>query len=110
MQQQLQIVNDAIDDVVGFQHGGLNNSLDTMIEVAKEYSRGRNEIQALRQSLDETQKVLTAKKSGQISLRELWSKKVELQESLRIVKDLEELMVSIFQTCSKHAMNISMFL
>jgi hypothetical protein len=66
-----------------------------MIEVAKEYSRGRNEIQALRQSLDETQKVLTAKKSGQISLRELWSKKVELQESLRIVKDLEELMVTV---------------
>ena len=45
---QLDTVNHVIEEVVSFQHGGLNNSLDTMIEVAKEYSRGRQVIQFLR--------------------------------------------------------------
>ena len=33
--------------------------------------------------------VLTSKRRGQIALKDLWFKKVELAESLRILKDLE---------------------
>eukprot|EP01034_Spumella_vulgaris_P039214 gene39214-48435_t len=62
-----------------------------MSDVVKEYSRGRQDIQGLRKSLVETQSVLTSKKSGQIPLKELWLKKVELEESLRIVRELETL-------------------
>jgi hypothetical protein len=80
--------------VVSFQHGGLNNSLDTMSEVIKEYNRSREEIKGLRKSLFETQTVLTSKKSGQITLKELWAKKVELKESLRMVRELEDMKVS----------------
>ena len=83
-----------------FQHGGLNNSVDTMSEVVREYTRGRDDIQGLRKSLFETQAVLTAKKVGQVPLKELWQKKVELQESLRMVKDLESLKVSVFKCCT----------
>jgi len=45
---QLDMVDHVIEEVVSFQHDGLNNSLDTIIEVAKEYSRGRQVIQFLR--------------------------------------------------------------
>ena len=83
-----------IEDVVKFQHGGLNNSVDTMSEVVREYTRGRDDILGLRKSLAETQAVLTAKKVGQVPLKELWQKKVELQETLRMVKDLESLKVN----------------
>jgi hypothetical protein len=92
--QKLLLVNNVIEDIVTFQHGGLNNSLDTMSDVVKEYTRGQEEIRALRVALGETQKVLTAKKIGQVSLRELWIKRVEVQESLRIVKMLEQLKVN----------------
>lgn len=95
LDQQLQLVNKVIEEVVAFQHGGLNNSLDTMSEVVKEYNRSKDEIKTLRKSLVETQTVLTAKKSGQVSLKELWAKKVELKETLRMVRELEELKVRI---------------
>lgn len=62
-----------------------------MSDVVKEYTQGRNEIQGLRKALIETQSVLTAKKDKKTSMRELWLRKVELQESLRMVRDLEEL-------------------
>lgn len=87
------MVEEVIEDVVKFQHGGLNNSVDTMSDVMKEYTLGRSDIQGLRKSLNETQSVLTSKKSGQIPLKDLWLKKVELQETLRIVKELESLKV-----------------
>lgn len=93
LQKKLELVNKVVEEVVTFQHGGLNNSLDTMSEVVKEYSRGQEEIKSLRNALEETQKVLTAKKSGQTSLRDLWTRKVELQESLKLVKELEDLKV-----------------
>lgn len=80
-----------IEEVVTFQHGGLNHSVDTMGDVVREYSHGREEIKALRVALAETKSVLTARKDAKTSLRELWLKKVELQESLRMVRDLEEL-------------------
>jgi hypothetical protein len=91
--RQLQIVNRVIEEVVSYQHGGLNNSLDTMSEVVKEYNRSKDEIRTLRKSLSETQTVLTARKGGQISLKELWARRVELKESLRMVRELEELKV-----------------
>eukprot|EP01040_Poterioochromonas_malhamensis_P003821 gene3821-4081_t len=91
LHHQLDIVNSTIEEIVSFQQGGLNNSLDTMSEVVKEYNRSREEIQTLRKSLEETQTVLTAKKLGQISLKELWGKRVELKETLRMVRELEEL-------------------
>ena len=48
----------------------------------------------LRKSLHETQAVLTAKKSGQIPLKDLWLKKFELEHRLRLVKELETLKVA----------------
>jgi hypothetical protein len=43
----------------------------------------------LRTSSLEIRSVFTSKKTGQIPLKDLWFKKVELTESLRILKDLE---------------------
>eukprot|EP01038_Epipyxis_sp_PR26KG_P015066 gene15066-20273_t len=88
---QAHTVNSVIEDVVTFQHGGLNNSVDTMSDVIREYNRGRADIKELRSSLMETESVLTSRKSGQISLKELWLKKVEVEESLRMVRELENL-------------------
>jgi hypothetical protein len=87
--QLKEFVDGVIEEVVTFQHGGLNNSVDTMTEVVKSYNAGRKDIQILRTSLDETKSVLTAKKSGQIPLKDLWLKKAEIQETARILKDLE---------------------
>jgi len=79
----------AIEAVVKFEHGGLNNTMETMTEVVKEYNRGREDVRGLRRSLSETTGVLTSKRNGQISMRDLWLKKVEAEQSLRIMKDLE---------------------
>lgn len=68
---------------------GLNNSVDTMTAVVREYSRGQEEITALRRALVETKTVLTARKSGQLAMKDLWLRKKELDETLRILNDLE---------------------
>jgi hypothetical protein len=88
---QRQIVADVIEEVVKFQHGGLNNTVEIMTNVVNEYNSGKDDVRNLRQSLAETQQVLTAKKSGQMSMKELWLKKKEAEESLRILRDLEYL-------------------
>ena len=88
---QRKIVYDVIEEVVKFQQGGLNNTVETMSSVIKEYNSGREDIRGLRQSLAETEQVLTARKSGQLSMKEMWLKKVEAEESLRILRDLEYL-------------------
>jgi hypothetical protein len=62
-----------------------------MSAVVHEYNKGRENIKILRDSLLETKDVLTAKKIGQVSLKELWSNKVEIEQSLRIIKDIEVL-------------------
>lgn len=93
---QRKLVEQVIEEVVSFQHGGLNNSVDTMSDVVKEYTRGRDDIRGLRKSLNETQSVLTSKKTGQIPLKELWLKKVEVEESLRMVKELESVKVRLW--------------
>jgi hypothetical protein len=104
---------------VTFEHGGLNHSVDTLTEVVKEYSSGRAHIRSLRRALRETRSVLVPSAGASaastavsattstsnasngangpaVSLRELYLKKVELQESLRIVRDLETLKVGIY--------------
>ena len=100
---------------VQFRHGGLNNSVDTMSDVLKEYNKGRDDIRYwninlipsfvknscfylypssnLCKSLHETQSVLTARKTGQIALKDLWQKKVELENRLRMVREIEKLKV-----------------
>lgn len=84
-----------IDDVITCQQNGLHNSVETVSSVLKEYSQGQSDIAELRKSLKETKSVLTAKKSGQIAMKDLWSKKKELEETLRILHDLEWLKVYI---------------
>ena len=51
-------------------------------------------LRNLVKSLHETQSVLTARKTGQIPLKELWLKKVEVEHRLRMVRELERIKVS----------------
>ena len=88
---QQKIVCEVIEQVVMFQHGGLNNTVETMTDVLKEYNRGRDDVRNLRRSLAETQEVLTAKKSGQMSMKDLWLKKVEAEQTLKLLNDVEYL-------------------
>ena len=88
---QQKIVCEVIEQVVMFQHGGLNNTVETMTDVLKEYNRGRDDVRDLRRSLAETQEVLTAKKSGQMSMKDLWLKKVEAEQTLQLLNDVEYL-------------------
>jgi hypothetical protein len=83
------MVNNIIEKVVKFQHGGLNLTVDTTSEVVKSYSRGRDEIRSLRHSLAETKAILTSKNKGPLKLKDLWLRKSELEESLRIIKNIE---------------------
>jgi len=88
---QQKVVCEVIEQVVMFQHGGLNNTVETMTDVLKEYNRGRDDVRELRRSLAETQEVLTAKKSGQMSMKDLWLKKVEAEQTLQLLNDVEYL-------------------
>ena len=87
-------INSVIEKVVQFDHGGLNLTVDTMGEVVASYTKGRGEIQRLRNALDETKNVLMNKNKAHLKLRDLWLKKTELQESLRIVKNIEFIKVN----------------
>lgn len=93
---QQKLVEKVIEEVVTFQHGGLNNSVDTMSAIVREYTRGQEDIDALRRALVETKTVLTTKKSGQLAMKDLWMKKKELDETMRILTDLEWLKVMLF--------------
>ncbi len=86
---QQKAVYSAIEQVVMYQHGGLNSTVETMTDVLKAYSHGRSDVQELRRSLAETQEVLTAKKSGQMSMKDLWLKKIEAEQSLKLLRDVE---------------------
>ena len=83
-----------IDTVVDIPNNGLNASVDTISHVIREYNQGIDDMCTLRRALHETKSVLTAKKSGQIAMRDLWLKKKELEETVRILKDIEWLKVS----------------
>ena len=48
---QKEVVDSVIEDVVTFQNGGLNASLETMTEVIKEYTKSKEDISALRAAL-----------------------------------------------------------
>ena len=100
--EQRDVVNECIEGVVSFQYGGLNNSMDTMSDVINEYTKGRDDVRSLRSSLQEIKSVLMSKKTGQLktgekakdnrfSLKLLWMRKIEAEETLRILQDLESL-------------------
>ena len=95
LQAKRRQVNGIIEKVVLYQHGGLNLTVDTMNEVVKSYSKGREEIRHLRRSLQDSREVLTSKKSSSSnSLRKLWLHKSELEETIRIISNIEFLKVS----------------
>lgn len=87
--QQRDSIERIIEDVVKFQHGGLNNSVDTMAAVLREYSHGQEDISELRSALKDTKEVLTSKKSGQLAMKDLWYRKQELEDTLQILQDIE---------------------
>ena len=91
--KQIKVILEVIERVVTFQHGGLNNSVDTMGEVLRSYNLNRSEITVLRSSISEARQVLSQKKKDQSStaLKDLWLQKIEAEESLRILEDLEKL-------------------
>jgi len=53
--QQKNIVCTVIEEVVKFQHGGLNTSVDTMTEVITGYKTSFNDVKSLRLSLTDIQ-------------------------------------------------------
>ena len=61
--KQQDIVRRCIEDVIKYQGGGLNNSVDTMGYVISNYSEARDKVTALRSSLIEIQEVLSPKKT-----------------------------------------------
>lgn len=92
--EQQDVVLGVIEEVVKFEHG-LSNSVDTMGDVLRAYTTSREDIRTMRGALLETQSVLTSRKSGQIPLKELCLKKCELEESIRILHQLEMLKVKL---------------
>lgn len=93
LRRQCASVLKVIEQVVQFQHGGLNNSVDIMGEVLRSYSANRDEVRQLRSSLKEAREVLTQKRTGHVALKDLWLQKIETEESLRILDSLEKLKV-----------------
>lgn len=86
-------VKNVIEKVVKYQHGGLNLTVETMGDIVKAYVKGRDEITTLRTSLREARHVLTNNEyktsNGKLTLKQLWLQKSELEESLRIVRNME---------------------
>ena len=91
-----------------FQHGSLNNSVDTMGDVLAGYFRylilriwfpsqmlvnirSREDIAELRMSLHAIKEVLSNKRGSQANLHELWLRKKLLQEQLRLVDEIHVL-------------------
>ena len=108
LQAKRRQVNGIIEKVVLYQHGGLNLTVDTMNEVVKSYSKGREEICHLRRSLQDSREVLTSKKSSSSnSLRKLWLHKSELEETIRIISNIEFLKVSRISIHSHVSLPIS---
>lgn len=102
---QRKFVSEVVEEVVKFQHGALNNSVETMGNVVSEYTRCRSDIGAMRKSIEDIRVVLTAKRSGQVNLKHLWLKKKEQEERIRILDDIERLADAprrINQLLSKH--------
>ena len=53
--QQRNVVTTVIEEVVKFQHGGLNTSVDTMTEVISGYKTSYDDVKNLRLSLNDIQ-------------------------------------------------------
>lgn len=89
--RQRKVVAEVVEEIVKFQHGSLNNSVETMGNVVTEYSKSRADIESMRKSIEDIRIVLTAKKRGQVNLKQLWLKKKEQEERIRILDDIERL-------------------
>lgn len=107
LHQRKALVDGVIEEVATFQNGGLNTTIEAMTDVIKTYTKGREDIRELRSSLDETKSVLTSKKSGQIPLRELWLRKFEVEETIRILKHIEFIKVSFLLVLIGLTINMS---
>jgi hypothetical protein len=57
----------------------------------------------MRESITDIRKVITSKKDGQVELRQLWLRKKELEERIRILDAAEALAVT---TCIVHFDNM----
>ena len=89
--KEQKVVTEVIEEVVKFQHGGLNKPVDAMGEVISSYKKSQEGISSLRQSLLDIRGVLSPTKQGQSTLRELWEKKRLLEEQLRMLDEFETL-------------------
>lgn len=75
------------------QHGDLNNAVEAMGGVISEYSKSRGDISRMRESILDIRRVITSKKGGQVDLKQLWFRKKEQEERIRILDAVEKLAV-----------------
>ncbi len=76
-----------------FQHGDLNNAVETMGGVISEYSKCRGDISRMRESILDIRRVISSKKGGKVDLKQLWFRKKEQEEKIRILDAVERLAV-----------------
>eukprot|EP01041_Mallomonas_annulata_P006612 gene6612-13388_t len=90
LRKQRALVNRVVEDVVKFQHGSLNNSVDTMSDVLEGYGKCRDDVRSLRVSLHEIKTGVSSKRGVglQADLRELWLRNKQLEHELRILCDV----------------------
>jgi len=89
--QKRTFINEVIEEIVTFQHGSLNNSVETMGDVISAYCKSKDEVSTMRESIREIKSVLTSKKTGQTDIKKLWLAKTELEESIRMLNKIEVL-------------------
>ena len=91
MVEQREFICEKIEDIVKFQHGSLNHCVETMGDVLGAYTKSKDDVTILRQSIGEIKQVLLSKKDGQTDIKNLWLRKMELEESIRILNGIESL-------------------
>jgi hypothetical protein len=89
--EQRDFISTSIEDIVKFQHGSLNHCVETMGDVLGSYTKSKEDVGVLRESIGEIKEVLLSKKNGQTDIKNLWLRKSELEESLRMLNSIENL-------------------
>lgn len=89
LQKRQKLADDIIEEVVRYKQGGLTKTVETMGEVVRSYMKGLEDIRHLKQSMQVTKEILTNKNKSQHKLSEMWLRKSELEESLRIIGEIE---------------------
>ena len=89
--EQRDFILTSIEEIVKFQHGSLNHCVETMGDVLGAYTKSKDDVGELRQSIGKIKEVLLSKKNGQTDIKNLWLRKVELEESLRMLNAIESL-------------------